>query len=68
MLMRDFMTITGNLKKKINKLLLDNTGYRLTRSESVLDLRDVISDPREGIYRSKNMPFILELSFSNGGD
>ena len=56
------------LKKKINSILVRMTGYKLASAASILDLSQIITDPREGQYYSKGAPFIMSLPFPIGGD
>ncbi|SFR49279.1 hypothetical protein [Thiomicrospira sp. ALE5] len=57
-----------NIKHKINDFLTKTTGYRLTKTSAIPDLRGKVTDPREGIYHAKTFPFIMDLPFDKGGD
>ena len=49
------------IKNSLNEVLSKLTGYRICRSGTVPDLRNNVSDPREGIYHAKSFPFIMDL-------
>lgn len=62
------MVSLDRLAYLINSMVFEKAGLRLSRYKGILNLCDTVIDPREGFYRSKGQPFVMNLSFSSGGD